>query len=353
MRGNPYCRPVFKFRFSVSGPGVSMAGSKSRVGFWIALVVMGVLLFGSVITNIGLVAALFSGSKELSGGDDRPVDEEPSFKETWSYGYGDAKVVRINLTGPIMRGQRERLFGNEPDMVESILAQIRAATIDDEVEGILLEVDSPGGGVTPSDEIYSALQRFKAADEQRRILVFVRDLGASGAYYAAMAGDYIMAEPTALVGSVGVIMESINMKGLGDKVGLTSVSITSGENKDMLNPLKEVDPQHVAMLQELVDDMYDRFATIVERSRGLDSRKLLDGRVLTASQAKDENFIDGIGYWPDAVGKMADLLGQEDIYLVRYAKKRGFLEQLMESKLPGLPGLDALSTPRFLYQWKP
>ncbi len=329
-----------------------MAGNHgSRVGYWIALTVMGILLFGSFITNVGLTAALFSGSSKVSK--DAPVDEQPSFDETWSYGYGDTKVVRIDLTGAIMRGQRERLFGVEPDMVERILGQIRAATLDSEVKAILLEVDSPGGAVTPSDEIYAALERFKKADEERRILVFIRDLGASGAYYAAMAGDYIMAEPTAIVGSVGVIMQSLNMKGLGDKVGLSSVTIASGKNKDMLNPFKEVDPQHVAMLQVLVDEMYGRFASIVEQSRGFENRDLLDGRVLTASQALEENFIDGIGYWSDAVDKMAALLDVEEIYLVRYTKKRTFFEELMASKLPHLPDMESLAAPRFLYQWKP
>ncbi len=328
-----------------------MAGNGSKVGCWIALAIMGVLLFGSFIANVGLTAALFSGSSSVS--DDHPADEEPSFDETWSYGYGDTKVVRIDLSGVIMRGQRERLFGFEPDMVESILGQIRAASLDTDVKAILLEVDSPGGAVTPSDEIYSALEAFKKTDGERRILVFVRDLGASGAYYAAMAGDYIMAEPTAIVGSVGVIMQTLNMKGLGDKVGLSSVTIASGKNKDMLNPFKEVDPRHVAMLQELVDDMYDRFATIVEQSRGLDSRELLDGRVLTASQAMEENFIDGIGYWPDAVSKMAALLDVDEVYLVRYTKKRTFFEELMASRLPHLPSVETLAAPRFLYQWKP
>jgi len=329
-----------------------MAGNGSKVGCWIALAVMGVFLFGSFITNAGLIVALVAGA-DPKVSNDHPVDEEPSFDETWSYGYGDTKVVRIDLTGVIMRGQRERLLGFEPDMVEMILGQIRAATLDSEVKGILLEVDSPGGAVTPSDEIYSALKRFKDEDVERRILVFVRDLGASGAYYAAMAGDYIMAEPTAIVGSVGVIMQTLNMKGLGDKVGLSSVTIASGKNKDMLNPFKEVDPLHVAMLQVLVDDMYNRFATIVEQSRGLESRELLDGRVLTASQAKEEDFIDGIGYWPDAVSKMAGLLDVEELYLVRYTKQRNFFETLMASKLPHLPSMESFSAPRFLYQWKP
>ena len=328
-----------------------MANNGSKVGCWIAITILALLLFGSFLTNVGLTAAVFSGS--ASSDNDRPVDEEPLFDEIWSYGYGDTKVVRIDLTGVIMRGRRERLFGSEPDMVESILNQIRAATIDPEVKAILLEVDSPGGGVTPSDEIYAALEHFKTLDEERLIMVFIRDLGASGAYYAAMAGDYIMAEPTAIVGSVGVIMQTLNMKVLGDKIGLSSVTIASGANKDMLNPFEEVDPQHLAMLQELVDSMQERFATIVENSRGLESRELLDGRVFNASQAMEHNLIDGVGYLQDAVDKLTFLLDVEEIYMIRYYESRGFFDSLMASRLPQLPDFNAIEPPRFLYLWKP
>ncbi len=329
-----------------------MAGNGSKIGCWIAVAVLALLLFGSFLTNIGLTAALFSGSS-TSGGGNHPVDEEPSYDEIWSYGYGETKGVRINLTGVILRGRRERLFGYEPDMVESILGQIRAATIDPDVKAILLEVDSPGGAVTPSDEIYAALESFKVEDEERVIMVFIRGLGASGAYYAAMAGDYVMAEPTAIVGSVGVIMQTLNMKGLGDKLGLSSVTIASGKNKDMLNPFEEVNPQHLAMLQELVDGMQDRFASIVEDSRGVENRDLLDGRIFNAPQALEHNFIDGIGYLQDAIDQLTFLLDIEEIYLVRYSKSRGFFDTLVASRLPQLPPLSAMTSPQFLYQWKP
>ena len=328
-----------------------MNGNGSKVGCWIAIAVLALMLFGSFITNIGLTALFFSGS--AVAGTDYPLDEEPFYDEVWSYGYGETKVVRIALTGIIMRGSRERLFGYEADMVEVLLSQIRSATIDPDVKAIILEVDSPGGAVTPSDEIYAALEQFKRDDEERVIMVFIRDLGASGAYYAAMAGDYIMAEPTAIVGSVGVIMQTLNMKGLGEKLGLTSVTIASGENKDMLNPFEEVNPQHVAMLQELVDSMQNRFASIVETSRGFESRELLDGRVFDASQAMEHGFIDGVGYWQDAVETLKFLLDVEDLYIVRYHESSGFLDSLMGAKGPSIPDFTAVQSPRLLYLWKP
>lgn len=322
----------------------------STIGYWIAITLLSIALFWSVIANIGILAMCVSGS---SGNYDYPVDEAPEFEEVWSSGYGEAKVVRIELSGVIMRGERERLFGHDPDMVESILSQILAAKNDPDVKAILLEVDSPGGAVTPSDEIYTALQLFKQSANGRKVMVFIRDLGASGAYYASMSGDYIMAEPTAIVGSVGVIMQSFNMKELGDKIGLKSVTIASGENKDMLNPLKEVNPQHVEMLQELIDEMQDRFASIVMEARGLEGRELLDGRVFTAQKALDNGLIDGVGYWLEAVEALKELLDEEELYIVRYSQRMGFFDALLSSRTPHVPSLYSAESPRFLYQWKP
>jgi protease-4 len=325
----------------------------SKVGYWIAIVLLSIALFWSVTFNLGMLAFFGAGSGHEAY--DYPVDESPEFEEVWSYGSGEVtnKVVRIELSGVIMRGQRERIFGRDPDMVESILARILAARNDPDVRAIILEVDSPGGAITPSDEIYAALQMFRQSAAGRRVLVFIRDLGASGAYYAAMAGDYIIAEPTAIVGSVGVIMQSFNMKDLGDKIGLKSVTIASGENKDMLNPFEEVNPQHVEMLQGLIDQMQDRFASIVMEARGFDGRELLDGRIFTADQALENGFIDGIGYWLEAVEALKNLLGEEELYIVRYSEEQSFFDALLGARVPGLPSLRAVETPRFLYQWKP
>jgi len=334
-----------------------MSKNRSRVGFWVAIVVLFVLLMGSFLMNLGLIAVVAVTGSGNDVSSTQAVDEFPSFKERWSYGVKDkTKVVRIALQGPIMRGRKKSLFGSDADMVESILKQIRAATNDATVKGILLEINSPGGAVTPSDEIYTMLKRFKQGDPQRKVVVFIRDLGASGAYYVSMASDYIVAEPTAIVGSVGVIMQSMNMKVLSDKIGVKAITIASGKNKDMLNPFKEVNPEHRAMLQQLVDDMQNRFASIVVKARGLKSRTLLDGRVFTALDAKKNGFIDQVGYWSDSVAVLKKLLHVEQVYMVRYERKKGsFMEELFSAKGPNIPDLHLLqsTSPSFLYQWNP
>lgn len=287
--------------------------------------------------------------------EDYPRDESPRFTETWSSGQGTNKVIRIPLIGIIMRSTQEGLF-QTPDMVEEVLAQIQSATQDPAVKAILLDVNSPGGGVTPSDEIYHALQRFKTSDPSRKIVVFFRDLGASGSYYAAMAGDLLIAEPTAVIGSIGVIMQSINMQGLAEKIGLTDVTIKSGENKDLLNPFQQPKPQQLKILQTLIDGMQTRFVNIVTTSRNLSREEtptLFDGRIFSATEAQTNGLIDNIGYWNDALVQTELLLGLGPLHVVRYETEKGFFELLMTAKAPSLPSMRSLTSSQFLYLWRP
>jgi protease-4 len=311
---------------------------------WITIILLSLTLAGTWL------------SRSRKAEKDYPRDETPKLDETWSYGSGDIKVVRIPLDGVIMRAEEEGLFTAKSDMVESILAQVRAAGHDPEMRAIILEVNSPGGGVTPSDEIYNELRKFRQSRPDRRVVVFIRDLGASGAYYAAMAGDFIVAEPTAVVGSIGVIMQTMNFQGLSEKIGITDVTIKSGANKDMLNPFQAVNTNQVALLQTLIDDMQTRFSGIVAESRKLDraaNPDLFDGRIFSASDALNNGLIDEIGYWNDALARTAQLLDTGSLYVVRYEPQRTFIEQLFEGKNPVvLPSLK-LRSPQFLYLWKP
>lgn len=327
-----------------------MGRRKSKWGYWVAICVLAFLLVGSWVANLGLMAALFGSEAEADGG---PVDAEPFFEEVWSSGYGDVKVVRLELSGVIMRGAEDTLFGVAPDPVETLLRQIRCASEDEAVRAILLEVDSPGGAVTPSDEMYEALRRFRASEGGRCVLVHIRDVGASGAYYVAMAADYLMAEPTSIVGSVGVIMQSLNMKGLSDKVGLSAVTIKSGKNKDMLNPFEEVNTNQVALLQDVVDGMQDRFAGLVMEARGLESRALLDGRIFLAEAALKAGLIDGVGYIDQALMKLAELVEEDDLYVVRYEQRVDFWEAFLSARMPSLSAMPLVEGPRFLYLWRP
>ncbi len=263
---------------------------------------------------------------------DAGADDFPAFKEVWSCGDGDdadAKVVRIPVTGIISFD--EGRWNLKPGSAMTALQSIRRATLDEDVRGIILEIDSPGGGVTASDIIWNALLEFKAASTNRAVVVMMGDLCASGGYYIAAAADRIVAHPTTITGSIGVIIESLNIKDLADRLGIKDVSIASGENKQMLNPLHDLTDEQRKLLQASVDALHNRFVSLVAEGRDLPKEKvaeIADGRILIAEDAVRAGLVDAIGYFPDAIDAMADLIGNESLHIVRYERKASFLEML-------------------------
>lgn len=335
---------------------------RSNTGLWITIAILSIAVCVSFLVVFMMAVSSFSksaGGHAHHASSDVPVDEEPNLSEVWSHGYGDAKVARISVDGVIMRESEGGFFEVPQDKIERILAEIRAAQNDEDIQGIILEVDSPGGGVTPSDEIYDALKKFKDSDKDRKIVVLMRDLAASGGYYVSMAGDWLIAQPTAIVGSIGVIMQSMNLKGLGDKVGVRDVTIKSGKNKDLLNPFGEVDTNHIAVLQKMIDTTYERFFRIVKENRTVAEpklREIADGRIFDASEALTLKLVDQIGYWDDAMKKMAELLGEEDIKVIRYETRVSVFDRLMNAKAPVAVDLKALqeaAQPKMQYRWQP
>ena len=286
------------------------------------------LLVGGVILGFYL---LMGGVHALLGEMDptqRPyhvVEGDPSED-------GARGVLRVEISGVITGSERgwSAAAGNDV----AALRAIEHAIDDDDIQAILLVIDSPGGGVGPSDALYHALERFKLARPGRVVVVQAGDLLASGAYYIAMQADWVNATPTTVVGSIGVIMPGINAAGLAQKIGLSDSSVASGPSKDLGNPLKPVNPAHTAIQQAVVDALYDRFVGIVAGGRHLpesDVRALADGRILSARDALEHHLIDGIGYEDGLDAKLAELLNCPEKDLVRYAppKSRGGLGTLL------------------------
>ncbi|MFT5124813.1 MAG: protease-4 [Kiritimatiellia bacterium] len=328
---------------------------------WVCVAVLGVFLFISVMVNLFQGMALMV--KDVTSQAGKGSDEYPDFERESSW--GDPKgipVVRIAIDGAIMRQSTGSLFMPQADKIELILNQIRAATRDKKVKAIILEVNSPGGGVTASDEIYAALLRFKKDDDTRRVVVYMKDLAASGGYYVAMAGDWLIAEPTSILGSIGVIMQTVNWSELAKKYGVKDTTIKSGANKDLLNPFQEVSEEQRAILQELVDSMYQRFSGLVAEGRSMDPEKLkiyADGRVFDSTKALELGFIDEIGYWEEVVAKTEGLLGG-DVHIVRYERRGDFMSMLAGVETPveintglQLPNPMQIGSPQLLYLWRP
>jgi protease-4 len=343
-----------------------MAQQRSGSGCLIAAIVGGVVVaLGVSVLAAVLVAFTLSSSGNADGWkpglEEGGVDEFPQLERTWSYGSGDTTVVRIPIFGVITRSASSGMFGELSDPVGDVLACIQDATQDEEVMAIILEVDSPGGEVTASDVIYKALLDFKKAKKGRKVVALFGDVAASGAYYIAMAADYILVQPTTITGSIGVLISTMNFKELGDRFGVKDVTIKSGANKDLLNPLGEVTSAHLAIMQGVVDEIYGRFVSLVAEGRKLplpEVRALADGRILTAKQAVDAKLVDGVGYWDDAVKKTAELVGVKTVKVFRYEQKESLWDLLRATSrsrlsVDGLKGLLEPKSPKLMYLWKP
>ena len=331
---------------------------RNRTGcLWVVIAFQAVSLLAAGGLIVGLLAAGVSFSRyprRRQAG----IDEQPHFREVWAGGSGETKVVRIPLRGMILLDEDGLFFPSGAGSSVVALRSIARATADPDVSAIILDIDSGGGGITASDILYRALQDFKTSADGRKVVALYCDVAASGAYYVSLAADHIVAHPTTITGSIGVLMQTLNIRGLADKVGIKDVTIKSGPNKDILNPFDDLTPEQRTMLQEVIDEMYARFVKLVAANRALDEehvRKVADGRIMTAARAREYGLIDEIGYWKDAAAKTAELLGVQNVRVYRYEQEFSFASFLKASRQAPSPDmlLRKLTTTRFLYLWQP
>ena len=298
-----------------------------------------------------------------------PVDEAPSFTEVWSLGGGsetDPKVIRIKLSGVIENSSLSIGLFDEinPNSAPVALNKIHAAQADPDVCGIFLEINSPGGEVTMSDILFDALMRFRESETNRFVYVLIGDMAASGGYYVAAAANRIMAHPTSWTGSIGVIVPNYNASELASKIGVASVPITSGANKNMLDMLQPTNAAHTAIIKRAVDQAYSRFVDVIAEGRGMERKDILpyaDGRILTAADALDAKLIDAIGYEEDAFAEICRLAGADDIRIYRYKEPRDltslFRSSLLMESVDGLVDklkarMDEGMTPKAEYRFR-
>lgn len=238
------------------------------------------------------------------------------------------KVIEISIAGIIQDDARPTSWFEEPGSSQAALKKIRAAKDDASIRGILLHLNSGGGGITASDILWNSLREFKQADTNRVIVAMMGSIAASGAYYIAAAADCIIANPTTMTGSIGVILNSYNIQDLATKIGLKNITIKSGGNKDILNPFKTLTSEQEQMLQRMVDAMHTRFVNIVAEGRHLDEtrvRAIADGRIFLATEALELGLINQIGYIDDAKAEMNRLLGDKKANYINLDEQPGFL----------------------------
>ncbi len=280
-------------------------------------------------------------------------------------GTGKAKVLVIDISGMISSQEKEGLRST-PSMIASVKEQLTRAAKDEQVKAIVLRINTPGGTVTASDIIYHELKTFKTT-RKVPIIASIMDLGTSGGYYIAAAADSVMAHPSSVTGSIGVIMLTMNARGLLEKVGVEATAVTSGPRKDMGSPFRTMTTEERAIFQELIDSFYQRFLTIVQEGRSNlqmeQIKRLADGRIYTGDQAKAAGLIDEIGYLEDAVELAKKKAGLKEARVVTYRRPGEYSNNVYSklvapSGLAGLADLDLMTvvrggTPQFMYLWMP
>lgn len=316
------------------------------------------LLFAATLAGVGCVSIDVFG-----GGASAPL------QQSVVAGSSGPKVLMLEIDGLITGADAvPSFFGfEETSMVARVREVLDQARQDDDIRGVLLRIDSPGGTATASEQIYTEILRFK---KERGVPVVAQLLttAASGGYYIAMAADDVQAHPTTVVGSIGVIFTSMNFAGLMEKLGIEDQTITGGEFKDIGSPFRPLTSEERGQLQSIVDDLHARFREIVDRGRPeLTTEQiaaLANGRIYSAQQALDNGLVDRIGAMSDAFGLLSDRMGAPKIRVVAYHRPNTVRRNFYMSAPAGVPSLggDAamasmieqlLGRPGFHYLWWP
>ncbi len=235
----------------------------------------------------------------------------------------------LNLRGKIGVIPIEGIIGDSEELVE----QINEFAEDRGIKAVVLRINSPGGGVAPSQEIYQAVRELK---KKKKVVASMGAVAASGGYMIAVAADRIVANPGTITGSISTVMHYANVEELMKKVGVRSSVVKSGKFKDIGSPSREMTAEEKSLLQAIVDDIYDQFVRTIAENRKLPLQKifeLADGRIFSGRQAKDLGLVDDLGGLQDAIllaGKLSGIEGSPEI-VHGMKKKTTFLKYLIGS----------------------
>lgn len=268
---------------------------------WIALGIGAFVLIFSFITTISFALQTYTQGTALSGGEQTVVRE----------GNTSGQIALLEISGPIINSGEEGFFASGGYNHQSFLNGLNAAMTDRQVEGIIISVDSPGGGVLESAEIHRLVEEAQSVHE-KPVFVSMGGMAASGGYYIAAPAERIFAHPQTLTGSIGVIMSSINVSELLENIGVEENVYKSGPYKDILSPTREPLEEEDEIIQAIVDEYYQEFVDIIADGRGMDEdrvRELGDGRIYTGRQALEEGLIDDLGSIDDVIDEMQAHLG--------------------------------------------
>ena len=262
---------------------------------------------------------------------------------------GGAKVAVVEVEGVIGADSGR---GLDTDGIIRVLGEYRD---DPAVRAVVLRINSPGGVVAPTQEIFNAVRRLREA--KKPVVASLGSVAASGGYYVAVAADRIYASPGTLTGSIGVVMQLANLEGLLKKVGVEYVVVKAGAYKDVGNIARPMTPEERRILQALLDDVYDQFVTAVAEGRGLDPqvvRGFAEGRIYSGRQAQGLKMVDELGGLEEAIAAAAKMAGLPAKPRVIYPRRRFSLRGLLSNEMGlgpvsrVLPSLETLRTPLYL-----
>jgi protease-4 len=327
------------------GYGVSPppARSPARGTGW--RIFWGIMLGFSVMANVVLFLMLI-GVVALFATGQRGLLTEEVVRE----GPASHKIAMVTVQG-IIHGE----------LANDVYQQLKAARQDRRVKGIIVRVNSPGGTISASDQIYTQIRKFQQ-EEKKPVVAFMQGVAASGGYYASVACEKIMAEPTTITGSIGVISWWLVVQELlEDKLGVLPVTIKSGQKKDWPSSFRQPAPEELQYMQDkLVTPAYERFVEVVAEGRkaSLSServRQLADGGIYGAREALEEKLIDEIGYLDEAIDLVKSMAGIDRARVVEYRKPLS-LSDFLSYRQQNLLKLDKatlyeLGTPQILYLW--
>jgi protease IV len=329
---------------------------------WAAIVIAAVLLFISWVTN-ALSSMAFSNI-ESSWTEVFSATEEPFIEEVIEEGNAAKKIAVLEVNGAIQDTGDVTSFFQSPGYNHSaFMENLEHVKEDKDVKGIILKVNSPGGGVVESAEIHDKLVEI-SEETKKPIYVSMGSMAASGGYYISAPADKIYASPETLTGSLGVIMQGVNYAGLAEKYGVEFVTIKSGEFKDIMSPSREMTEEEKNILQTMINNSYEGFVDVIASGRGLSEeevRTIADGRIYDGRQAKEIGLIDDFGYFEDvteAMKKNEKLAGAQ---VVSYSENFGFgsLFSMAASKMVGkdlemtglMKQLSQPNSPRLMYMY--
>jgi protease-4 len=307
-----------------------------RLAVWIVL----------VLAFVAIVAVAAAGSDSSSSSSSSLSRNGVDYSGTVVQdGSSDAHVAMIPITNSIVDG--DSAADGSSTGGDDIVRMLEAVIEDkDDWDGVILELDTPGGSVFASEEVADALKRLHD-ETDIPVVAWMRGTAASAGYYMASSADRIVASRNTFTGSIGVILEYYVVDDLAKKVGVQQVTIKSGKLKDIGSPFRKATPEELALFQRIIDEAYAGFVQVVAKGRHMseaDVRKLADGRIYTGAQAKENGLVDTLGLRRTAYDELAKLIDQhgvhgDDLHVVRFSRSYGFLESLSASAQPSLRDL--------------